>query len=71
MEWLTSFLTVLLVSLVGVLSLGYALWNKRKIDNIKLKNKDIIRIQSYIKEGAMAFLKREYRTLSVFVFILN
>ena len=70
MEWLTSFLTVLLVSLVGVLSLGYALWNKRKIDNIKLKNKDIIRIQSYIKEGAMAFLKREYRTLSVFVVVL-
>lgn len=70
MEWLTSFLTVLLVSLVGVLSLGYALWNKQKIDSIKLKNKNIIRIQSYIKEGAMAFLKREYLTLSVFVIVL-
>jgi K(+)-stimulated pyrophosphate-energized sodium pump len=70
MEWLTSFFTVLLVSLVGVLSLGYALYNKRKIDNIKLKSKDIIKIQSYIKEGAMAFLKREYRTLAVFVIVL-
>lgn len=70
MEWFTSFLTVLAVGLVGVLSLIYALWNKRKIDSIKLKSKEIIRIQSYIKEGAMAFLKREYRALSIFVIVL-
>ena len=70
MVWATSFTAVLLISFVGLLALIYALYQKRQIEKIKLKNKDIIRIQSYIKEGAMAFLKREYQTLLVFVLFL-
>jgi K(+)-stimulated pyrophosphate-energized sodium pump len=70
MVWITSFTTVLLISLVGLGAVLFALWQKYLIDKIKLKNKEIIKIQSYIKEGAMAFLKREYKTLSVFVLVL-
>ena len=70
MVWATSFTAVLLISFVGLLALIYALYQKRQIEKIKLKNKDIIRIQSYIKEGAMAFLKREYQTLLIFVLFL-
>lgn len=70
MVWATSFTAVLLISFVGLLALIYALYQKRQIEKIKLKNKDIIKIQSYIKEGAMAFLKREYQTLLVFVLFL-
>jgi K(+)-stimulated pyrophosphate-energized sodium pump len=70
MVWVTSFTTVLLISMVGLGAVLFALWQKHLIDKIKLKNKEIIKIQSYIKEGAMAFLKREYKTLAVFVLVL-
>ena len=70
MVWATSFTAVLLISFVGLLALIYALYQKQQIEKIKLKNKDIIKIQSYIKEGAMAFLKREYQTLLIFVLFL-
>lgn len=60
---------IYLLPVFGVLALVYmfflSVWvNKQDVGNEKMKQ-----ISTYIREGAMAFLKAEYRVLSVFVVI--
>ena len=57
----------LIVPLIGIL---FALYLSFKIIKQDEGNKDIIFIGNAIKEGAMAFLSKEYRVLSVFVIIV-
>ncbi len=60
---------IYLLPIFGVLALVYmfflSVWvNKQDVGNEKMKQ-----ISTYIREGAMAFLKAEYRVLAVFVVI--
>lgn len=75
MNLLTSFfqsnLVVLIVTAVSILGLVYALVALRsRVKKADLTDPKMIEIQKYIREGAMAFLKREYVTLAIFTAIL-
>ena len=63
MEWLLAPISAL-ISIVAVLYLFYYV-NKQDSGNKKMQE-----IAGAIKEGADAFLKREYRTLAYFVIIV-
>ncbi|MFA6936571.1 MAG: sodium/proton-translocating pyrophosphatase, partial [Bacilli bacterium] len=60
MGLLNSFTMVIIVTIVSLLGLAYAFFLKNKVDKVKVEDKKMAEIQSYIREGAMAFLKREY-----------
>ncbi len=51
----------------GVLGLLFAAILARRVMSKDRGNERMVTIQKHIQEGAMAFLKREYRTLSIFV----
>ncbi len=55
---------------VGVIGLLYALALYNKINKAPQGNERMKEIQSYIKEGAMAFLSRQYKVLIVFALVL-
>ena len=57
----------LIIPLIGIIFALYLSFNIVKQDE---GNKDIIFIGNAIKEGAMAFLSKEYRVLSIFVIIV-
>ncbi|PAT01018.1 sodium-translocating pyrophosphatase [Candidatus Izimaplasma bacterium ZiA1] len=65
---MTSFVYVALV--FSVIAMLYAVLLFRKIKKVEKGNKRVIEISGYIREGAMAFLKREYKILVVFVLFL-
>ena len=55
----------------GILALAFAFFLViRKIDTVTVKHDRMNEIASYIHEGAMAFLRREYRVLVFFALIL-
>lgn len=61
----------LLSASAGVLALVFATFLVvRKINTITVNHKRMNEIASYIHEGAMAFLKREYKVLVIFSIIL-
>ncbi|MDW7660152.1 MAG: sodium-translocating pyrophosphatase [Bacillota bacterium] len=61
----------LLSASAGVLALVFAAFLVvRKINTITVNHKRMNEIASYIQEGAMAFLKREYKVLVIFSIIL-
>lgn len=75
MNLLTNFfqsnLVVLIVTGISILGLVYALVVLgRRIKKADLTDPKMIEIQKYIREGAMAFLKREYVTLAIFTVVL-
>ncbi len=75
MNLLTNFfqsnLVVLIVTGISILGLVYALVVLRgRIKKADLTDPKMIEIQKYIREGAMAFLKREYATLGIFTVVL-
>ena len=57
----------LVIGGVAVIALLYAAWRARTIANIKVTNKEAGEVAQAIREGAMTFLSREYRLLSVVV----
>ena len=66
-----SNLVVLIVTGISIIGLIYALvFLRKRIKKADLTDPKMIEIQKYIREGAMAFLKREYVTLSIFTVIL-
>lgn len=56
--------------IVGIVALLFALYKANSIDKVSPGNDRMKEIASYIEDGAMAFLKREYRVLLVFVIAL-
>ena len=62
--------SIFFVSVAGLMAVIYALFLNRKINKQQVEDKRMLEIQSYIKKGAMAFLKREYKTLAIFTSIL-
>jgi K(+)-stimulated pyrophosphate-energized sodium pump len=55
---------------VGVVALLFALYKATYVNKKKPGNERMIEIASYIHEGAMAFLLRQYRYLAVFILVL-
>ncbi|MBZ2174170.1 sodium-translocating pyrophosphatase [Schnuerera sp. xch1] len=55
---------------VGIIALIFAMYKSNYISNINSGNDRMKEIASYIEEGAMAFLQREYRSVSIFVVVL-
>ena len=60
---------ILFVILSGVIAMGFAFWKASWINSQKEGNERMKTIGASIADGAMAFLRAEYRILSIFVFI--
>jgi len=57
--------------LAGALSLGFAAYLFKKIKSIRVENDKAREISEIIHEGAMTFLKQEYRVLGIFVVVIT
>ncbi|MCD6217029.1 sodium-translocating pyrophosphatase [bacterium] len=64
----TSFIPVLPV--IGIVGLVFALLYYMKIIKMKVEDEQINKISGYVHDGAMAFLRREYSYLVVFLIII-
>ncbi len=60
----------ILAPVIGVLALIFAFMLISKINKVSPGNDRMKEIASYIHEGSMAFLTREYKTLAIFVVVL-
>lgn len=63
-------LIIHLVPLFGVLALLYTSWRSSWISKKDPGNEKMQRISKYIADGAMAFLKAEYKVLIFFVIVV-
>ncbi|GAB4296620.1 MAG: sodium-translocating pyrophosphatase [Ignavibacteriaceae bacterium] len=63
-------LTVNVIPLFGVLALLYTFWKSSWVIKQDPGTEKMVRISNHIAEGAMAFLKAEYRVLIVFVLVV-
>ncbi|MBS4536618.1 sodium-translocating pyrophosphatase [Clostridium sp. D2Q-14] len=61
---------IYLAPIVGILALLFALYKTNTINRVDVGNERMKEIASHIQEGAMAFLSREYKSLSIFVIVL-
>ncbi len=57
----------LLIPLFGVLALIYTFWKSKWVSGQEVGTDKMARIAKSIEDGAMAFLKAEYRVLAIFV----
>ena len=62
---------VTIVLAAGILAMIYAFWKTNWIESQDQGNSKMKSIGSSIAEGAMSFLKAEYRVLAIFVFIIS
>ena len=63
--------TVLLIVLsAALITILYAFFIFYKVGKIKIKNKKVEDVSSYIRNGAKTFLKREYKIIIIFVIAL-
>ncbi len=63
--------TVLIAAAVGAVALVFAFFLvASKINSVKVSHDRMNEISGYIQEGAMAFLRREYKVLMVFAVVL-
>lgn len=62
--------TFILSALCGCIALGFAYFLAIGITKIKVTNAKMEEISNYIHQGAMAFLKKEYRYLAIFIVVL-
>ncbi|SNT13501.1 K(+)-stimulated pyrophosphate-energized sodium pump [Anaerovirgula multivorans] len=60
----------ILAPIVGIVALFFAYFLASKIDKVAVGNERMKEISSYIHEGSMAFLTREYKTLVIFAIVL-
>ncbi len=63
--------TLLIVAAGSFLALGYAAIKTRWIFGQPVENPKLVKISGYVAEGAMAFLKREYKVLIPFVLLVS
>ncbi len=61
---------IYIIPLLGVIALVFALFKANWVNRQDPGTEKMVEISSYVREGAMAFLKREYRVLAVFVIVV-
>jgi K(+)-stimulated pyrophosphate-energized sodium pump len=61
---------IYLIPLAGILALGFALWRALWISRREAGTDRMVAIAKHIAEGAMAFLKREYSVIAIFVVVV-
>ncbi len=61
---------IYLIPVFGVLALLYTFWKSSWVSKQDVGNDKMARIANNISEGAMAFLKAEYKVLAIFVIIV-
>lgn len=59
------------IILLTLITLGYVFLIFRSIKKIKIANPQVEEISSFIHEGAMAFLKREYKVMAPFIVVMG
>ena len=64
-------LVLLLVIIASVITLSYVFVLFHKVSKIKLSNKRVEEVQKYIHDGALTFLKSEYKVIIPFVLIVS
>lgn len=62
---------IITAAICGLVALLFALFLSRDISKQNAGNSKMKEISSYIKDGAMAFLKKEYKYLAIFIGILT
>ena len=60
---------IYIIPLLGVVALVFALFKANWVNRQDPGTEKMVEISGYVREGAMAFLKREYKVLAVFVFL--
>jgi len=65
--FLDTQMILLLVPFCGVLALGYTLWKSAWVSKQEVGSEKMARIAKNISDGAMAFLRAEYKILAIFV----
>ena len=60
---------IYIIPLFGIIALLFALIKAKWVNKQDPGTEKMIEISGYVREGAMAFLKREYKVLAVFVFV--
>jgi K(+)-stimulated pyrophosphate-energized sodium pump len=63
-------LALITAPIVGILGLLFALYKAKGIEKVEPGNERMREISQYIADGAMAFLKRQYKSLAIFVILL-
>ncbi len=63
-------LALIAAPVVGILALLFALYKASSIDKVSPGNDRMKEISTYIQDGAMAFLSRQYKSLAIFVVVL-
>lgn len=61
---------IIMAPVVGILALLFAIYKANTVNKVNPGSDRMKEIASHIQEGAMAFLKREYRSLTIFVIVL-
>jgi len=67
---LDSHWIVYVIPVCGVLALAFAAWRGSWIGRQDAGNERMVEIAGHIREGAMAFLRREYSVLAIFVVVV-
>lgn len=62
--------TLIIAPIIGVVALLYAYYKALSVNKVDAGNERMKEIASYIHEGAMAFLTREYKSVAIFAIIL-
>lgn len=61
---------IFISSLIGIVALAFALYLSNKVKKMDIGTDRMKEIATYIHEGAMAFLTREYKSITIFVIVL-
>jgi K(+)-stimulated pyrophosphate-energized sodium pump len=70
-EFGTTFVFIGIACVLALVSILYALTLYRKLRKIEVEHERIKEISSYIYDGAMAFMKRQYRVIFYFAIIVG
>ena len=62
--------TLVIAPITGVLALLFALYKASNVSKAQPGNERMEEISSYIHEGAMAFLEREYKSVGIFAIVM-
>ena len=66
----TLFIVLMVTIAATLMTLAYVFVIFRRVKRVEIQNQKIADITSYIREGAMAFLVREYKVIIPFILVV-